>query len=94
VTILHRGKRPPEGFDPDLVDMLCHRTRSLGIDLHLTTEATAVEEEDGRLRVIARAGGEERRLPADLAVRGRAPVPRKISTSRRRASSATNAGWR
>ncbi|MGH7397078.1 MAG: FAD-dependent oxidoreductase, partial [Candidatus Rokuibacteriota bacterium] len=45
VTILHRGMRPLEGFDPDLVDMLCHRTRSLGIDLHLTTEATAVEEE-------------------------------------------------
>ncbi len=75
VTILHRGKRPLEGFDPDLVDMLCHRTRSLGIDLHLTTEATAVEEEDGRLRVIARADGEERRLPADLAVHGGGRVP-------------------
>ena len=30
VTILHRGARPLEAFDPDLVDLLVRRTRDLG----------------------------------------------------------------
>src|SRR5262249_54351034 len=30
VTIIHRGARPLEGFDPDLVDLLVKRTRGLG----------------------------------------------------------------
>ncbi|HUP02169.1 MAG TPA: NAD(P)/FAD-dependent oxidoreductase [Gemmatimonadota bacterium] len=70
VAVLHRGHRPLQGFDPDLVDMLAHRSRSLGIELHLTTEATAVERRDGRLQVSARAGGEELKFGADLVVHG------------------------
>lgn len=74
-TILHRWSRPLERFDPDLVDMLCHRSRSLGIDLHFTTEAAAIEENGGRFVVRARAGGEERTFPADLVVHGGGRVP-------------------
>lgn len=95
VTILHRGKRPPEGFDPDLVDMLCHRTRSLGIDLHLTTEATAVRRKTAGFASsparAARSGG-FRLISRCTAADGFRKST--ISTSRRRASSATNAGWR
>lgn len=31
VTILYRGPRPLEGFDPDLVGLLVMRTREVGI---------------------------------------------------------------
>ena len=75
VTILHRGHRPLEAFDPDLVDMLAHRSRSLGIDLHLTTEAERIDREEGRLVVSARAGGEENAFTADLVVHGAGRVP-------------------
>ena len=34
-TILHRGQRPLERFDPDLVDRLVLRTRDLGVDVQL-----------------------------------------------------------
>jgi glutathione reductase (NADPH) len=37
VTILHRGARPLEGFDADLVELLVRRTRSLGIRVELDT---------------------------------------------------------
>jgi glutathione reductase (NADPH) len=43
-TILHRGERPLEGFDPDLVDQLIERTRGLGIDLQLETTVKSIEK--------------------------------------------------
>jgi len=49
VTILHRGSRPLGLFDPDLVDLLVARTRSLGVDVQLETEVTAVEKAEGGL---------------------------------------------
>ena len=44
VTIVHRGIRPLEGFDPDLVNMLVERTQNLGIDILLQTEVKGVEK--------------------------------------------------
>jgi glutathione reductase (NADPH) len=44
VTILHRGPRPLPLFDPDLVDQLVERTRELGIEVHLGTEAIGIEK--------------------------------------------------
>lgn len=75
VMILHGGRQPLERFDPDLVDMLAHRTRSLGIELALTTEAVAVARDDGRLLVRARAGAEERTFAGDWVVHGAGRVP-------------------
>jgi glutathione reductase (NADPH) len=42
VTILHRGCRPLERFDPDLVGLLLERTLALGIDVQLRTEVRGV----------------------------------------------------
>jgi glutathione reductase (NADPH) len=63
VTILHRGKRPLEKFDPDLVD------------LHTGTSVTAVEEGAGRYAVSAATGSGSQSFEADLVVHaaGRAP---------------------
>jgi len=49
--ILHRGKRPLEWFDADLVARLLDHTRSLGIDVQLETPVEAIEGEPDRLRV-------------------------------------------
>ncbi len=35
VKILHRGNRPLNNFDPELVDMLVHKTQDIGVDVQL-----------------------------------------------------------
>ena len=43
VTIIHRGRRPLEGFDPDLTDRLVDETRSLGIRVELGAPVDRIE---------------------------------------------------
>lgn len=75
VTVVHRGRRPLEAFDPDLVDRLVKRTRELGIAVELEAEVSGVEAGADGLVVRARQRGVERSFAADLAVHsaGRAP---------------------
>jgi len=75
VTILHRGARPLEGFDPDLVDLLVRRTRELGIRVELDTEVRGVDAAAGGVVVRGLQNGAERRFEADLAVHGAGRVP-------------------
>lgn len=75
VTILHRGGRPLEGFDPDLVALLVDRSRGMGIDVVLETEVRSVSRDGERLVVRARKGGSEREVEADLVVHGAGRVP-------------------
>jgi len=42
--ILHRGQRPLEGFDPDLVHQLVARTERLGVRVEIGMEVVAVGE--------------------------------------------------
>jgi glutathione reductase (NADPH) len=75
VTILHRGARPLEAFDPDLVDLLVRRTREVGIRLELGTEVRGVEALSDRVVVVGAQGGQERRFETDLAVHAAGRVP-------------------
>ena len=75
VTILHRGARPLEGFDPDLVDLLVRRTRELGMRVELDTDVVAVEQAVDGVIVHGRQHGMERRFEADMAVHGAGRVP-------------------
>ena len=75
VTILHRGARPLEGFDPDLVELLVRRTRSLGIRVELDTEVLGLESERSGVSMRGRQHGIERRFEADMAVHGAGRVP-------------------
>lgn len=75
VTILHRGARPLEGFEPDLVDVLLDHTRDLGITVHLGAEVTAVGLQDGGYVVRASQDGEALNVPADRVVHGAGRVP-------------------
>lgn len=70
VTILHRGERPLEAFDRDLVERLVHKTRELGIDLELRAEATAIERSAQKLVITASTPLGPQRFEADMVVHG------------------------
>jgi glutathione reductase (NADPH) len=75
VTVLHRGSRPLALFDPDLVDQLVERTRELGIDLHLGTEAIGIEKSIAQLMVRTLASGETGTFQTDMVVHAAGRVP-------------------
>ena len=75
VTILHRGSRPLEAFDPDLVDQLVRRTRELGIDVELEVDVRGVETAGDGLVVRGLQRGVERSFATDLAMHGAGRVP-------------------
>lgn len=70
VTVLHRGARPLRCFDPDLVDRLVERTRSLGVHVELGAEVRAIQRENRHLQVYADARGRPRAFETDLVVHG------------------------
>jgi glutathione reductase (NADPH) len=75
VTVVHRGVRPLSHFDPDLVDQIVERTRELGVDVQLQTQAEAIERRSGQLTVRTVSSGHERTFEADMVVHaaGREP---------------------
>jgi glutathione reductase (NADPH) len=75
VTVLHRGSRPLTLFDPNMVDELVERTRALGIDLHLETEAIGIEKSSSEFVVRASRRGETVSFQADLVVHAAGRVP-------------------
>lgn len=75
ITILHRGKHPLAGFDPDLVAMLVERTRALGVDIRLDHEVKAVRKSDSGFAVEVRGPKATITLETDLAVHSAGRVP-------------------
>jgi glutathione reductase (NADPH) len=75
VHVLHRGARPLEGFDADLVGQLVDATRDLGVVVQLRTTVTAIERRGDEFIVQVRAGDEVRELAADLVVHAAGRVP-------------------
>jgi glutathione reductase (NADPH) len=75
VQILHRGARPLEGFDPDLVDMLVEATRDLGVDLQLNTSVESIEKDGDRFVVKASAENSKQSFEADMVVHSAGRVP-------------------
>lgn len=75
VTILHRGTRVLERFDPDLVSSLSTRTQELGIALHLRTAVEAIEKSGSKVVVHARREGKKTSFTCDLAVHAAGRVP-------------------
>jgi len=75
VTILHRGRRPLEAFDPDLVEQLVRRSRELGIRVELETEVRGIDTSAGGLVVRGARRGGEVTFETDLAIHGAGRVP-------------------
>ncbi|MDQ3261311.1 MAG: NAD(P)/FAD-dependent oxidoreductase [Pseudomonadota bacterium] len=76
VTILHRGERMLNHFDPELVGWLMESFQSLGIDVRTQTSVEAIEHAAGGYRVLASSSGARLSIEADLIVHaaGRAPA--------------------
>lgn len=75
VAIVHRGSRPLELFDPDLVEQVAMRTRELGVDVQLGTQAEGIEKGSRCLTVRATAGGQKRTYDADMVVHAAGRTP-------------------
>lgn len=75
VQILHRGDRPLEGFDGDLVDQLLSNTRDLGVDVHVRTTVVAIEKRRNEFIVHTRRGEEQSEVICDLVVHSAGRVP-------------------
>ena len=74
--ILHRGARPLEGFDPDLVGLLVTGYEESGIEVRLDSAVTSVcrvgEGEEGTLDVVL---ADDTQLGCDLVVHGAGRIP-------------------
>ena len=75
VHVLHRGSRPLENFDPDLVSRLVDASRAVGINISLNTAVQRIERRDGRTIVHATEAGRARTFEGDAAVHGAGRVP-------------------
>ncbi len=70
VYIIDHGARPLRAFDPDLVDMLIHRTGKIGIEFYSQSELRTIEQIDGGFKVIAERDGNEHYWNVNLVVHG------------------------
>ncbi len=75
VQVLHRGARPLEGFDPDLVNSLVQATRDLGVDLRLKTAVESVERVGEQFVVNASVETSRQTFEADMVVHSAGRVP-------------------
>lgn len=71
VHIVHRGERPLEHFDPDLVARLVRAGEERGVHVHLRSAVERIERDEGSFRV--HAGGAT--FNASLVVHGAGRVP-------------------
>jgi glutathione reductase (NADPH) len=84
VTILHRGRRPLLGFDPDLVSLLLKRTREIGINVNLESSVKKIEPIDnGRKFAVYSSNAQDKTsnakgtevIETELIVHGAGRVP-------------------
>jgi glutathione reductase (NADPH) len=75
VRVVHRGSRPLQKFDPDLVAMLLETTKALGVEIAVNTAVVAIERQAERLFVQVRTSGQEQAFEADLVVHAAGRVP-------------------
>ncbi len=75
VTILHRGERPLEQFDEDVVNILLERARELDIEICLNADVQTISKEDERFLVSGNQNGEKIENMTDCVVHGAGRVP-------------------
>ncbi len=75
VCICHRGARPFEPFDADMVATLVVASRALGIDVQLNSAVRAIAQGENGLHVQTATGNQQQTLLADLVIHGAGRVP-------------------
>jgi glutathione reductase (NADPH) len=73
--IIHRGNRPLETFDKDLVGLLTQASRDAGIEISLSTTVNAVEKSGSRFAIHTSGEGRESTIYADLVVHAAGRTP-------------------
>jgi glutathione reductase (NADPH) len=73
--ILHRGARPLEKFDPDMVARLVKATEELGVAVRLNTAVQRIEKSSGYFTVHASVNGAAQTFEADMVVHGAGRLP-------------------
>lgn len=68
VTILHRGKRPLEGFDADLVGLLVKAMEAMGVRVVLEATVEAIEGQPGHLSVQYQCRQKRQSVSGNIAV--------------------------
>nr|WP_255566598.1 NAD(P)/FAD-dependent oxidoreductase [Iamia sp. SCSIO 61187] len=74
-VIADHGPRPLRHFDPDLVDLLVDRSRSISIDVRPETEIIEVQPTDDGFEVTLDTGGGRSTISTDLVVHGAGRQP-------------------
>jgi glutathione reductase (NADPH) len=75
VQILHRGARPLEKFDPDMVARLVKATEELGVTVRVNTAVQTIEKFSGYFIVHGSVNGASQIFEADMVVHGAGRVP-------------------
>ncbi|PWT80164.1 MAG: NAD(P)/FAD-dependent oxidoreductase [Acidobacteria bacterium] len=75
VRVIHRGPRPLEEFDSDLVDNLVKATRKAGIDVHLNAAVKSIEQRNTGFVLKVSTDGAEDTFESDMVVHGAGRVP-------------------
>ena len=75
VQVLHRGARPLEKFDPDMVARLVKATEELGVTVRVNTAVQRIEKSSGYFIVHGSADDASQTFEADLVVHGAGRVP-------------------
>jgi glutathione reductase (NADPH) len=75
VHIVHRGERPLENFETDMVEILLEKTRKMSINIHLNAEVRSVQKNKDGFIVEASRKGKIQAISGDLVVHGAGRVP-------------------
>jgi glutathione reductase (NADPH) len=75
VTILHRGKRPLEQFDEEVVNILLEKAAELEIEIQLNADVQTISKEDRQYLVSGNQNGEKIETITDCVVHGAGRVP-------------------
>lgn len=75
VTIIHRGPRPLENFDKDIVGHLSEATQILGVRLVLDTNVTGIKKEKNGYIVVGEKDGAETKYTAEAVFNSAGRVP-------------------
>lgn len=75
VQIIHRGNRPLECFDADLVKILLEKASEVGIKIHLNAEAQSITGNSNEYTVTASQDGSIKTIKGELVVHGAGRVP-------------------
>ncbi|MFD1036932.1 dihydrolipoyl dehydrogenase family protein [Virgibacillus byunsanensis] len=75
VQILHRGERPLEAFDKDLVEHLTDYTEKMGVHLHFETEVKEIIKKDKGYSVIGKQGKKTVEFETDMVIHGAGRTP-------------------